>query len=341
MIRASQGIRVTRFDVATIMFAIPASLMAIGLATVHGRTIALVVIGMVAAIVALRRQALVGAVVIACASLVLRLAYVGIGYSTQVDIARSAAERALNGLSPYGFLLPASTTPPEPFVYGPLALIWWQPGVAVEFAAAVGVMALLIWTRSWLTLALYAGLPFAVFLTTTGVNDYSPGFLIASALLLLRTHRLLGAGLLAVAAAIKPYAFSWYLPAIGYAGWTAAAVLLGLTVVLWSPLAVWGPTGFLRSIQLHAQVHPDQANALNLPLLRWIAVPIAAVGLIVRRWDRMVLLGSLAFVAYLFLDRWASLGYWLAVLPIAGIALEQRFNVQPSQSGPSSYGNQE
>ena len=320
------GIHITRFEVATIIFAIPASLMAIGLATVHGRTIAFVVIGMVAVIAAVRRHVFVGAVLIAITSVVLRLAYVGIGYSTQVDNARSAAERALNGLSPYGFLLPASTTPPEPYVYGPLALVWWQPGVVVEFAAAIGVMALLIWTRSWLTLALYAGLPFAVFLTTTGVNDYSPGFLIASALLLLRTHRLLGAGLLATAAAIKPYAFSWFLPAIGYAGWTAAAVLLGVTVVLWSPLAVWGPTSFVRSIQLHAQVHPEPANALNLPLLRWIAVPIAAIGLVVRRWDHMVLVGSLAFVAYLFLDRWASLGYWLAVLPIAGIALEQRFN---------------
>jgi len=203
----------------------------------------------------------------------------------------------------------------------------------VEFAAAVGVMALLVWTRSWLTLALYAGLPFAVFLTTTGVNDYSPGFLIASALLILKSHPLLGAGLLTVAGAIKPYAVAWFLPVIGYSGWGAAAVLVGGTLVLWSPLIAWGPMGFVRSIQLHAQVHPEPANALNLPLLRWLAVPIAAFGLTVRRWDRMVLLGSGAFVAFLFLDRWASLGYWLAVMPIAGIALEQRFNVNASQPG--------
>ena len=63
-----RSIRITRFDAATVVFAIPASLMAIGLATVHGRTIALVVIGMVAVTVALRRQALVGAVMIAGAS---------------------------------------------------------------------------------------------------------------------------------------------------------------------------------------------------------------------------------------------------------------------------------
>lgn len=323
--------RLSRYDLAAVLFAVPATLMAIGLATTQGRSTALIVIGISAASVAARRTPLLGAVLIATASVVLRLAYVGIGYSTQIDHARTAAERALSGLSPYGVLLPSATALPEPYTYGPLGLLWWQPGVAVEFAAAVGVMALLIWTRSWLTLALYAGLPFAVFLTTTGVNDYSPGFLIASALLVLKTHPLLGAGLLTVAGAIKPYAVAWFLPVIGYSGWGAAAVLLAGTLVLWSPLIAWGPMGFLRSIQLHAQVHPEQANSLNLPLLRWLAVPIAAIGLTVRRWDRMVLVGSVAFVVFLFLDRWASLGYWLAVMPIAGIALEQRFNVNESQ----------
>ena len=54
--------------------------------------------------------------------------------------------------------------------------------------------------------------------------------------------------------------------------------------------------------------------------------PLAAAGLLVRRWDHMVLLGSIVFCAYLFLDRWASLGYWLAVLPVAGVALEERWS---------------
>ena len=79
-------------------------------------------------------------------------------------------------------------------------------------------MVLLVACRSWLTLALYAGLPFAVYLTTTGVNDYSPGFLILSAMLLSGRTPCLGAAVLAVAASIKPYAFAWFLPAIGFAG---------------------------------------------------------------------------------------------------------------------------
>ena len=50
---------------------------------------------------------------------------------------------------------------------------------------------------------------------------------------------------------------------------------------------------------------------------------ISAAGFLVRRWEHAVLVGSLAFVAFLFLDRWASYSYWLAVLPVTGVALER------------------
>jgi hypothetical protein len=188
------------------------------------------------------------------------------------------------------------------------------------------VTGLLIWTRSWITLAIYSGLPFAVYLTSTGVNDYSPGLLIAGGLLLLRSRPFLGAAVLAAAAAIKPYAFAWFLPAIGYAGWGVGAVLTLLTVVLWSPIIVWGPATLVGLAEANAKSHPTPANALNLPILRWIAVPLTVAGLLMKRWDRAVLIGSATFVAFLFLDRWASLGYWLAVLPAAGVALEDHWN---------------
>ena len=35
-----------------------------------------------------------------------------------------------------------------------------------------------------------------------------------------------------------------------------------------------------------------------------------------------MLVGSAAFVTFLFLDFWASYAYWLAVLPVSGLALE-------------------
>jgi hypothetical protein len=325
-VTGTSGPRFSRLDVAIALFAAPAVILAVGLASYHDRPLSLTAIAVTGAAVVLRRWPIAAGIAISVASAILRFGYIGIGYSTQVDHARTAMGRVLAGLTPYGVLLPSASAPPEPFTYGPLALLWWQPGVVVEFVAALAVMGLLIWTRSWITLAVYGGLPFAVFLTSTGVNDYSPGLLIASALLLLRTRPLVGAALLAVAAAIKPYALAWFLPAAGYAGWGATAVLVGGSALLWSPLLAWGPASFLRSIELHRQVHPDQANALDVPALRWLAIPLAMAGALVRRWNAMVLLGAAAFVAYLFLDRWASLGYWLAVIPATGIALEASRN---------------
>ncbi len=132
--------------------------------------------------------------------------------------------------------------------------------------------------------------------------------------------------MLAVAASVKPYALAWFIPAIGYGGWAVAAVLAAASAVLWSPLLLWGPATFGRSMTLVGDLHPEQANALNLPVLRWLAVPLELAGAFVRRWDAMVLLGSAVFCVFLFLDRWASLGYWLAVLPAAGIAIESRWS---------------
>jgi hypothetical protein len=316
---------ITRLDVALVAYIALASIMTWGLVAAHERPWAIIGLAPAALALVMRRHAVLAGAAIGLSATFLRLAYLGIGYSTQVDHARAAGERALTGASPYGVLLPSATAAPEPYVYGPLALLWWQPGVAVELLAAIGVTILLIRTRSWLTLAAYSGLPFSIYLTTTGVNDYSPGLLIAAGLVLLRTRPVLGAGLLAVGGALKPYAAAWFLPAVGFGGWPAAAALVGVTAVLWSPLLLWGPGTFLRSVQLNDAVHPVGANALNLPLLRLLAVPLALLGLVARRWDRAVLLGAGVFVVVLFFDRWASLGYWLAVIPAAGIAIEDRW----------------
>jgi hypothetical protein len=323
--RQRTAFALTRLDAAVVMYAVPATLMAWGLATVHDRPVAfLSLIPMVAAL-ALRHRAALAGISIGLSATVLRLSYLGIGASSQVDNTRAAADRAFDGMSPYGVLLPHAFTPPEPYVYGPLGLIWWQPGVLVELIAAVAVTALLISTSSWLTLALYSGLPFSVYLTTTGVNDYSPGLLIAGGLLLTRTRPILGAGLLAVAAALKPYAFAWFVPAVGYGGLAVAATLASVTAVLWAPLLLWGPASFLRSFELMDGLDRTPQNTLTLPFLRWLAIPLTLLGLIARRWEHAVLLGSAAFVTYLFFGEWASLGYWVAVIPAAGMALEYRW----------------
>jgi uncharacterized membrane protein len=317
------ALRFTRLDVATIAFVVAAAVMGWGLALAHGRPYALaaVVVGL-GAVISRSRPLLAGSLIGSGATW-LRLSYLGIGYSTQIDVTREAAERAFQGASPYGFLIPSATAPPEPFVYGPLSLPLAQPGVVVELLAAVGVTALLIATRSWLTLGAYSSAPFAIFLTTTGVNDYSPGLLIAAGLVLARSRPVVGAVLLATAAAIKPYAIAWFLPLMGYGGWPATAALATTTVVLWSPVLLWDPTTLIRSVQLHGALQREGANAIDIPAVRWLAIPLSAAGLVARAWEPMVLLGSLAFIAYLFFAAWASLSYWVAVGPAAGIALEQ------------------
>jgi hypothetical protein len=204
--------------------------------------------------------------------------------------------------------------------------VWWLPGPVIEFGAALGIMAVLAWQRAFVTLAMFAAWQPWVYLTFAGLNDYSPALLLLIGLITIRSRPLLGAATLAVAAALKPYAFAWFLPAIGYAGLRGAAIMVITTALLWSPLFLWwgGVPKFLETVRLAARAHPE-ANAVNLPLLRWVAVPFVALSLVARRWDDMVIFGSAAFIIYLFLDRWASGGYWIAVVPILGLALERRF----------------
>jgi len=196
-------------------------------------------------------------------------------------------------------------------------------------------MALLAWARCWLTLAIFAALPPAVYYNVLGINDYSVGFLLALALVVMRRRRLLGVGLLAGAAAIKPYAAAWFLPAIGYTGIEGALVLAATSLALWAPvLFVWSPASYARSTEnvehLRQAVGPSgtASGAVDLPLLRWSAIPLEAIGLLARRWDHMVLTGALVFVVFLFFSPWTHWGYWIAVAPLIGLAIEWR---TPSQ----------
>jgi hypothetical protein len=285
----------------------------------HQQTPALLLVWVVAVPLALRWPVptLIGA------SLILRMGFVDRCCTDQIIVSQSAWERVLSGAGPYGVGYASTIPPGAPFPYGPLAVIWWVPGPVVEFAAALGIMAILAWQRAFVTLALFAVWEASIKIQWIGVNDYSPGLLILVAMLVLRSRPLVGAVVLAGAAALKPYAFAWFLPAIGFGGWGVAAVLAGATAVLWSPLLWWGgPAAYLESVRLAGTVHREQRDALNLPVLRWLALPIAVAGLWVRRWEWAVLVGSAVFVIFLFLDFWASYSYWLAVLPVSGVALE-------------------
>jgi hypothetical protein len=259
-------------------------------------------------------------------AIVLRLGFADACCTDQIAVSHAAWERVSSGMGgPYGVGYAESDPPGAPFPYGPLGLVWWLAGPVVEFAAAVGIMAVLASQRALITLAIFAA--WAPSLTMIGINDYSPSLLILLGLMAIRSRPMLGAATLAVAAALKPYAFAWFLPAVGYAGLRGAAVMAITTAILWSPLFIWwgGIPTFLETIRLAARAHPE-ANALNLPTVRWVAVPLAVLSLFARRWDDMVILGSAAFMVFLFLDRWASDGYWIAVIPILGLALERRLH---------------
>jgi len=240
-----------------------------------------------------------------------------------MDLAHAATARVLVGLNPYGSVVFNNISYP----YGPLGLLWWQPGVVIEAGGAIASMLMLLTFRAWVTLAIAATFPFFVDLTFVGNNDYSVGFLMAVALLVAARYRKTGAGLLAAAAAIKPYAAAWYLPLIGYAGSTALVLLLA-TIVLWLPvLVIWTPAAFLESTLIVERLRRETtwltAGSIDIPVLRLAAIPLSFAGLFVRRWHHMVLIGSATFFVFLFFSPWTSAGYWIALVPVTGIALER------------------
>ena len=139
----------------------------------------------------------------------------------------------------------------SPFPYGPLAVIWWVPGPIVEFAAALAIMGILVWQRAIATLAVFALWQASVRPQWMGINDYSPGLLILIAMLVLRSRPLVGAIYLAAAAALKPYAIAWFLPAIGFGGGASPRDPGRSDGGAMEPPAWWGgPAAYVESVRI-------------------------------------------------------------------------------------------
>jgi len=129
--------------------------------------------------------------------------------------------------------------------------------------------------------------------------------------------------LLALAIAIKPYAAAWAPGLIGFGGIWAAAVLVVLSLVLWSPvLLVWTPAVFLKSERLQLTHHLDTGIALNLPILQLLAAPLSVLGLLVRSWQAMYWVGLAIFLAFLYFSPWAGWGYLEGIAPSAMLMVE-------------------
>ena len=314
--------RITNTTVALAVYGVGAAFSAL-LAVENGRPMGLAAVAVfpVAILVRARPFWLVTTLIVGGA--ILRLAFLGVLDADGLAISQGALSSVIAGGNPYTHGYAVSIPPGAPFVYGPLALITSIPGAWVELLAGIATMALMGRVRAWVALAIYATAPLVTTMTMSGTNDVLPGLLIAAGLLALRWRPWVGAVLVALAAGIKPYAFAWFPAIVALGGLPALAALAAVTAVAWGPLLVWGIRPYLNAVELAREFHLQPQDALDLPEWRPVAAIPFVLSLFSRSWLAGVMLGAAVFVLVLFLDRWASISYWLALVPILLIAGEE------------------
>lgn len=318
-------ISLTKLDVAIALYAGLASFTAIRyLAEAQGRSVALIALLSIPMALLLRSQPRLAAAAMIVGATILRAAHVGLFPTDPLESAHDAFGRILAGQNPYG----AQSDGPT-YAYGPLGLLVFQLGIPGEIAAAAGTSIVLAWQRAWITLALFSSYPLLLFTASTGANDHTPTFLLSLGLVLLRTHPKSGAAVIACAVAVKPYAAAWILPAVGVGGVPVLAIGAATTAVLWAPLLVWGPALFLESLGvlesgwvIARKIHASSNWGMDVPVLRWLAVPLTVTALFVRSWRAACLLGAAAFAAYLGFAPWANLAHFVPIVAVTGLAVE-------------------
>lgn len=318
----------------------------VGAAVVLGRTWALAIVLTVPLLVVTRNRPVLFGATMVVGGVLLRLAFSFSGaYTDGIEAAQLAGMQLLSGSNPYGHILAGASQSNTIYPYGPLAMLVYVPGFWTEIVAAAALLVLLARERAWVTLALTSSFPLLVRATVNGQNDVLPCLLILLAVLQLRSDRSPGsfrdrwavhsidrstlaagaraAALLAVAIAIKPYAAAWVPGFVGFAGASAAAILVVLSVVLWSPvLLVWTPAAFLESERLQLTHHPDTGIALNVPILQLLAVPLSVLAFFVRSWQAVYWVGLAIFVVFLYFSPWSGWGYLEGIGPSAMLMVE-------------------
>jgi hypothetical protein len=279
-------------------------------------------------------------IVLVLCSIAIRMAMWGIHSSDVSDVTRVATWTALVGDNPYGIGYAASSPPGAPFPYGPVVLLWYLPWtqnpVVVELAVSIGLL-IAFGIRAGrgrpLGLAIFALAPPLVLAGVDGSNDTSAGLLIMLALIAAARKPILGAVLLAVAVAFKPYAAAWVPPLIFWAGLPAMLSFAVASVVAWSPvLFVWGPSSYLTSLAMAQETHLRNAywslGAILDPLSDTVARALetiryfvsGAVALILgtraRTSDHVILVGSAVFLIAQFGGYFGSYVYLAALAPI-------------------------
>ena len=311
------ALAISRPVVGLMIFGPLASLSAVHLAVYQSRPwalLALLAIPFGAAFVIRRPH--VTALAIIAGSLLLMLGYAGIGYADQTDLGRAALAAVLRGQTPYQVHDLGSHS--NPFAYGPLAMLTAQIGPRLELVSAVLLLGVLAFARAWITLGIVAAFPPFVYLALTGINDYTPALLIVSGLLLVRSRPMLGGSLLGVAGAIKPYAAAWWF------------------------LSPWALTGILWWLPVAPHLYDFAAMTARLSMytgtpLKWLAMPVWLMGWRMRSWPAGALVGAAVFAAVMLFGKWSSLGYWIAVLPVIGLALESVASPAHGRAWPRTW----
>jgi hypothetical protein len=258
--------------------------------------------------------------------------------SDVMQVTAAAIQQVLAGGNPYGVGYEVSRPPGAPFPYGPLALLWYAPlqanGWVLELVVSCVVLNLLALRGRMLGLAIYAFGPTLIATASDGSNDTSVGLVLLAAFTLAARRPVLGALLLAVAVALKPYAAAWAPAFLVWGGWPVIAVFLAASLVLWSPvILMWGVGNFVRSLDLANAVHlrpfwslgalyeaifPGPAPRVTLDQARILLGTALAVATL--RWSRsldgVILAGTLVYLVTLFAGFWSTYAYFGAIAPI-------------------------
>lgn len=280
-------------------------------------------------------------VVLVVCAVALRLAMFGTHGSDVSDVTRAAIGYASGGWNPYGFGYAESRPPGAPFPYGPIDLLWYAPfafdPTVMEFAVSIGITLLLAVRAAAgrsVGLAVFAVAPPLVMATVDGSNDTSAGLFILAALVIAARRPKLGAVVLAVAVAFKPYAIAWLPPLVAFAGLPALLVFVAASIVAWAPVIYpWGVGSYLKSLAMAQQTHlraaywslgaildsfaPD-AVARALESIRYFAAGIVAIygSARIRSMDGVIAVGTLVFLIAQFAGYFGSYVYLAAIAPV-------------------------
>jgi hypothetical protein len=279
----------------------------------------------------------VAILVLLVCGLALRAAAVGGGWSDVMLVTQAAIHTMLDGANPYGIGYAQSIPPGAPFAYGPLALLWYLPTLGnpgrLELMLTMGLLGVFAVRGRPLGLALYATLPALLVTSTDGSNDTSAGVLLLVALLAAQRKPVLGAALLALAVAFKPYALAWLLPLLAYGGIPMSLLaFVGTSVLAWGwAVVAWGPGPIVDSLRradsLHAQAYYSLAWVVAdlriMPESAWGLFRYAAGALTaILGWAwvstarSFVIVGIAVFLVTLFTGWWSTFAYLAALAPV-------------------------